>query len=191
MDYRSIVDFVDEVLKRKDPYNHHGSKVSTLCLNMAALMGNPFNLHELEMLKFGAQLHDVGKLFVEDGILNSHGVLTENQFAIVRTHAKQGFRLALSVGFDPLICGIIHFHHENFDGSGYPQGLKGEEIPIFARMVRVADTYDALTSRRAYRHAASHEEAIGIIEAETGRCFDPLTVTLLKQSCEGKVGTDG
>ena len=183
MDYKSIVDFADEVLKRKDPYTHHGSKVSVLCLNMAALMGNPFSVHELEMLKFGAHLHDVGKIFINDGIMNSHGSLTESQFAIIRTHAKQGFRLALAVGFDALICGIIHFHHENWDGTGYPQGLKGEEIPIFARMVRVADTYDSLTSMRSYRHATSHEDALTIIAAESSSCFDPHMVALFMQSC--------
>ena len=181
MDYNSIADFIDEVLKRKDPYNHHGSKVAKICSKMVALMDIKFDARELEMLNFGARMHDLGKLFLDDGILNAHGRLTDSQFSTVKTHVTQGFRLAISMGFDPIICSIIHFHHENFDGSGYPKGLKGEEIPTFARMVRVADAYDALTSNRAYRKASNTEDALMLIEAESERCFDPMMVQALKK----------
>jgi len=181
MDYKSVADFIDEILRRKDPYNHHGANVATICLQMVSLMDVKFNEHELEMLKFGARMHDLGKIFMDDGILNSHGRLTGSQYAAVQTHVTQGFRLALSMSFDPIICSIIRYHHENFEGSGYPDGLKGDAIPFFARMVRVADTYDALTSSRAYRRNSSPADALKVIEAESERCFDPIIVDLLKR----------
>jgi len=181
MDYKSIADFADEILKRKDPYNHHGSKVADLCLKMAALMDVKFSEHDLKILRFGARLHDIGKIFIEDGILNAHGRLTGNQISVIKTHVTQGFHLGLTTGFDIAICSIIRSHHENMDGSGYPDGLMREDIPFFARMIRVADTYDAMISERAYRKAASAEEALMVIEGEAERCFDPQMVQLLKR----------
>ena len=181
MDYGSIADFTDEILQRKDPYNHHGSKVSELCMKMAALLDVPLNDHELAMLNYGSRLHDVGKIFIEDGILNAHGRLTENQSAIIRTHTTQGFHLSLALKFDPIICRIVRNHHENMDGTGYPDGLVDNSIPFFARMVRVADTFDAMTSPRAYRKAESPSAAMMLIEAESERVFDPYLVKLLKR----------
>ena len=186
MDYELIADYTDEILQRKDPYNHHGSKVAEFCEKMLSLMDTHLSEHELTMLKYGARLHDVGKIFIEDGTLNAHGLLTNHQLAVVRTHTTQGFHLSLAMGFDPIICKIIRSHHENMDGSGYPDGLAGDAIPLFARMVRVADTFDAMTSVRAYRKAASETDALMLLEAEAERLFDPFVVQLLKKVLSSK-----
>jgi len=97
----------------------------------------------------------------------------------VRTHAQQGFELVLALDYHKIICDIVRYHHENWNGTGYPLGLAGENIPPFARMARVADTFDAMTSSRAYRKAASWKDARMLINAESGSTFDPQMVALL------------
>jgi HD-GYP domain-containing protein (c-di-GMP phosphodiesterase class II) len=184
MDYENIANFIDELLTHKDPYNHHGAKVANLSEGIAKLMSRQFDEHELKMLHYGARMHDVGKIFVEDGILNLHGRLTKNQYAAVKIHSSQGYQLAFAVGFEVAICEIIRYHHENYNGSGYPDGLREEEIPIMARIVRLADTYDSLTSARSYREPASHQDAMAIIQTESGSSFDPQLVRLLKISLD-------
>jgi HD-GYP domain-containing protein (c-di-GMP phosphodiesterase class II) len=131
---------------------------------------------EIESLGISGRLHDIGKIGIPDSILLKPGRLSEEEFAVIRKHPVIGASILGSIpSIKPLLPVILH-HHERFDGSGYPNGLKGEEILLWARMTAVADTYDALTSDRPYRQALSQERAMEIIEEERGRQLCPECV---------------
>ena len=153
-----------------------------------ALSKNPEFAGELdekmiEQLQTSAPLHDVGKVAIPDAILQKPGKLTDEEFAEMKTHTSQGHRL-LKTAEDDLggesflhtADEIAHSHHERWDGKGYPQGLKGEEIPLAARIMSVADVYDALRSKRVYKPAMPHEKAASIILEGRGTQFDPDVV---------------
>jgi len=123
--------------------------------------------------RIGALLHDVGKLLVPAEVLNKPGRLTDDEWALVRGHPSAGVELLADIEFPWDVCPIVQSHHERWDGKGYPAGLAGEAIPLTARVVCIADVYDALTSRRSYKEPFSHEEAMVAMRAERGRGFDP------------------
>ena len=130
---------------------------------------------EIERIDWAAQVHDCGKVIVSPEILEKPGALAPAEYAEVQRHAAFGARLVASVG-DPELTAIVRHHHERIDGSGYPDGLRGDEIPLGARIVAVADTFDALTGARPYRDARSPVEAMAVIAEESGRTFDLAVV---------------
>jgi putative two-component system response regulator len=117
-------------------------------------------------------LHDVGNLALPPSILEKPGELTPDEYEKVRMHSEMGARIAESIGFDPLVGSVIRHHHERFDGSGYPAGLKGDEIPLAARVLAIVDSYNALTSDRPYRQRLCRREALDIMQAGSGNAFD-------------------
>lgn len=125
---------------------------------------------------FGALLHDVGKIAVPDRILLKPDKLTDEEWQEMRKHPEAGYRIVKRIGFLRDAAEIVHAHHERYDGGGYPRGLKGDEIPLGARLFMVADVYDALTSQRPYRSPLSHEEAAAEIRKQSGYHFDPAIV---------------
>ncbi|TWJ19730.1 putative nucleotidyltransferase with HDIG domain [Geobacter argillaceus] len=125
---------------------------------------------------FGALLHDVGKIAVPDHILLKPGKLTDEEWQEMRKHPDAGYRIVKRIGFLKDAAEMVHAHHERYDGKGYPSGLKGEEIPLGARLFVVADVYDALTSHRPYRSPLSYEEAATEILSQKGKQFDPAAV---------------
>jgi len=154
----------------------HLVKVADYCTEIARGLGLP--RHDIEYLRYASPLHDVGKLIIPDSILKKKGGLTPEEREIMKRHAEmeaevfQGSRLnVLKVAMM-----ISLTHHERWDGTGYPQGLKGREIPAFGRIVALADVFDALTSKRPYKKAYGFDEAVKIIKAESGTHFDPDTV---------------
>jgi HD-GYP domain-containing protein (c-di-GMP phosphodiesterase class II) len=144
---------------------------------------------ELRALAQAAVVHDVGKIEVPDAVLNKPGRLDENEFALVRKHPDAGMRIGEALGMLRTELQIIRHHHERWDGGGYPGGLAGEAIPLLARLLAVADVYDALTSDRSYRAAWSGERAIAHIEQESGTAFDPACAGALRQALSGDVAT--
>jgi putative two-component system response regulator len=126
---------------------------------------------EIERLDWAARVHDVGKIIVSPEILEKPARLTPCEYAEIQRHAVFGARLVSSLG-DPELTAIVRHHHERIDGSGYPDRIGGARIPLGARIVGVADTFDALTSSRPYREAKSPVEAMAIIAEESGRTFD-------------------
>jgi HD-GYP domain-containing protein (c-di-GMP phosphodiesterase class II) len=127
----------------------------------------------LALLGLGGALHDVGKLAVSEAILNKRGPLTPEEVAEVRTHPEAGARLiALDQALRPVLPGVL-YHHERWDGGGYPTGRAGADIPIEARILAVADSYDAMTSDRPYRAALAPERAIEEVDCCAGTQFDP------------------
>lgn len=138
-----------------------------------------------------AKLHDIGKIAIPDRILLKPGKLTEEEFGSIKAHPIRGRALLEKYAetkedsFLNTACDITYYHHEKWNGSGYPEGKKGKEIPLSARIVAIADVYDALTSERPYKDAMSHETATSIIREERGRQFDPfLTDLFIKHECE-------
>ena len=142
------------------------------------LLGNQLGMDEKgrRVLGFGALLHDVGKIAVSDLILMKPGNLVEEEWKEVRKHPEAGYLALRHITFLREAVEIVYAHHEYYDGSGYPRGLKGEEIPLGARIFMVADVYDALTSARPYHIPISHEEAAAIIREKSGSHFDPAVV---------------
>jgi len=161
--------------ENKDAYTAgHNYRVAMYALRLAEHMGVQPRM--LRALAQGGIVHDVGKLFVPDEILNKPGKLTPEERAVIERHPVYGYNLCKQLGFMTEELEIIRSHHERWDGTGYPDRLKGESIPLLARIAAVADVYDALTSLRAYRAAMSHEDAMRIIAQESGRQFDPRCV---------------
>jgi hypothetical protein len=159
-----------------DPYTHgHSRRVESLVRRTAEALDEGLSERRIDLLCRAATLHDVGKMHIPDGILTKAGPLTEDERALVQQHAEVGARLVAKVG-EPAITEAVRHHHEAWDGSGYPHGLAGESIPLFARIIAVADAYDAMVSARPYRSSLGHGPAVQILQEEAGRQFDPRIV---------------
>jgi HD-GYP domain-containing protein (c-di-GMP phosphodiesterase class II) len=133
---------------------------------------------DVERIRVGALLHDIGKIGVADAVLQKPGRLTTEEFALVQQHPVIGRRILEQVQGFAHFLGAVELHHENWDGSGYPLGQKTYETPLDARIIHVADAYDAMTTDRAYRRGMTHEQAIAILLENAGRQFDPRIVTV-------------
>ena len=155
----------------------HSIRVSRL----TCLLGEEIGLNgpQLKALERGALLHDIGKIGITDTILHKPGKLTDEEWKIMRVHPDIGARIVEGIPFLQDILPMIRYHHERWNGSGYPDGLKKEEIPVQARIFAVADVFDALTSKRTYRNKSSAEEAIKYIKEQSGILFDPMIVEAL------------
>lgn len=132
-------------------------------------------------MMLAAPLHDVGKIHISDTILSKPGKLTAEEFEVMKTHSDEGGRIVHKIldgvadeDYVQLVYDVAEYHHEKWDGSGYPKGLAGEEIPVSARIMAVADVFDALTMERVYKAAFPMEKALRIIEEDSGKHFDPL-----------------
>jgi len=162
----------------KDPYTKgHSDRVTKYSLLVAKEMG--LDPGFLEILRISAQLHDVGKIGIEDRILKKPGALTPEEFEIMKTHTTKGANILRPVPQLREMLPGIELHHEALDGRGYPYGLKGDQIPLLARVIAVGDTFDALTTNRPYQKAYDPVEALRIIENLSGKRLDPIAVTAL------------
>jgi HD-GYP domain-containing protein (c-di-GMP phosphodiesterase class II) len=138
----------------------------------------------VEAIRYAGMLHDVGKLGVPTQVLQKTGKLTDEEYAAIQLHPMRGLEIVREIGFlDEALAGIMH-HHERIDGRGYPMGLAGDEIPEFARVLAVADAFDAMTSTRSYRGARTVPEAIAELRKWAGTQFDPAFVDAFVASVE-------
>lgn len=154
----------------------HTLRVTELTQRIAQAMG--FSTEQLVHVRRGALLHDIGKMGVPDYILHKAGPLTEAEWEAMKRHPGYAFELLSPIQYLEGALDIPHYHHEKWDGTGYPDGLKGEEIPLAARIFAVVDVYDALTSDRPYRGSWSKARALEYIRSEAGRHFDPAVVDI-------------
>jgi HD-GYP domain-containing protein (c-di-GMP phosphodiesterase class II) len=176
--YLEFVGALANALDARDGYTSgHSWRVSHLSCSIAsALQLDP---DEVERIRIGALLHDIGKIGIADNVLQKPGRLTEEEWALVKQHPVIGRRILEGVqGFAPFLS-AVELHHENWDGSGYPRGQWHEETPIDARIIHVSDAYDAMTTDRSYRRAMTHAQAISIIAENAGKQFDPRIVAIL------------
>lgn len=159
-------------LDAKDKYTHgHSMRVTLYSLALAKKLNLPEGL--MEEIETAGLLHDIGKIAIPEKILLKPGKLTPEEYEIIKTHPELGERLVESIEKLKLISNWLKYHHERYDGKGYPEGLVGEQIPVTARIIALADTYDAMTSDRAYRNAMSHQVAMEEIKRCSGTQFDP------------------
>ncbi len=164
----------------KDAYTHgHSERTARLAVEIGIRMR--LSSDRLRAIARGGFLHDLGKIGIPDHILNKPGRLTPEERAVIETHPALGYQMASAAPSLNEALSVILHHHERVDGKGYPKGLKGSEIPLEARVVAVADVWDALTSDRAYRKGWGPQEALAHIEAGAGSHFDPLAVDALVQ----------
>jgi putative two-component system response regulator len=164
----------------------HESNVARACEILCGAIG--MDVHFVRPLKIAAELHDIGKLAISDALLDKPTMLTKDEMTVMSTHPQLGCDI-LSGSGDPILdlaASVALSHHECFDGSGYPQGLRGESIPLASRIVTLCDVYDALRADRAYRMGMTHGQAISVITAKEGRAsyakFDPILLNIFQNS---------
>lgn len=164
-------------LEAKDTYTQkHSKRVAELSIMIGKEIG--CSQEELEILNIVGQLHDIGKIGIRDEVLLKPGKLTDEEYEIIKQHPAIGANIVGKLGFWNREMEIIRYHHEKYDGTGYPDGLKGENIPFLSRILSVADSYDAMASNRAYRKRLSDEEILDILKKGSGTQFDPVIVHL-------------
>lgn len=154
----------------------HSQRVTELTLKLAEAFG--FEGDDLLHIRHGALLHDMGKLGIPDDILQKPAKLTDEEWAVMRKHPQFAYDMLYPIEYLRAALEIPLCHHEKWDGNGYPRGLKGEEIPLVARLFAVVDVWDALTSDRPYRQAWTKEQAFEFIRAQSGKHFDPQVVDM-------------
>ena len=178
--------FAQTIEKRDDMTGGHVERTSEYMKILLRAMlahgvyADEINEQDIDMVASSARLHDVGKIHIPDSILNKNGKLTDEEYAQMKTHSEMGVAIIEEIlsevsgeKFLQTAKLIAHYHHERWDGKGYPQGLAGTDIPLYGRVMAVCDVYDALTSVRPYKKAFSHDEALNIITSEAGKQFDP------------------
>jgi putative two-component system response regulator len=175
--YEETIEGLSHALDLRDKETEgHSLRVTELTIRLAHAYG--LTEEEITHIRRGALLHDMGKIGVPDAILHKPAALTDEEWRVMRKHPQYVYDMLYSVQYLRPALSIPYCHHEKWDGTGYPRGLKGEQIPISARLFAVADVWDALTSDRPYRPAWSREEALDFIREQSGSHFDPQVVEL-------------
>jgi putative nucleotidyltransferase with HDIG domain len=188
--YTGAIRALAAALDARDPYTAgHSDRVSVLSVAIGRTLSLPVD--DLEVLRLGALLHDIGKIGVPDDVLRKPGALTDAEFAAIKEHPVLGARILRSVPFLAPHIPIVELHHERPDGRGYPKGLRGEDIPLAARIVHVADAYDAITSARAYRGARPSGDALRELWRCAGTEFHAEIVGALATALPGVTSDTG
>ncbi len=179
-----LLPFLTTLIGLRDP---HGKAHSDHVMEFSTALGEKVDLtsSQMETLAFTAEIHDIGKVAINEFIIGKPGRFTEAEYLMIQHHAQLGASLIETLDLDPLIPAVILHHHENFDGSGYPNGTKGEQIPLESRIIRITDTYDALTSNRGYRDAFTHKKALAVMEHDHS-FFDPQLLEAFFKMQDGR-----
>lgn len=181
--YTEVLQAIVDLVEARHPYTHgHSTRVVRLAVAIGEQLGLP--PESLRSLHQAALLHDIGKVAVPDTVLDKPGPLTGEEFALVASHTGMGDQLVGRIPQVAFARPVVRWHHERLDGSGYPDHLTGEAIPLDARIVAVADVYDALTTARPYRSAYTPEVALAELQQKAGREYDPKVVDALVHSLE-------
>jgi putative nucleotidyltransferase with HDIG domain len=179
-----LLPFLTSVIGLRDA---HGKGHSKHVMELSSALGHKVDLTsaQMENLSFAAEIHDIGKIAINEFIVNKPGRFTEAEYLMIQHHAQLGANLIETLELDPEIPSMIRHHHENFDGSGYPDKLKGEQIPLGSRIIRITDTYDALTSNRGYRPAYTHKKALAIMKQDHD-FFEPQLLEIFFKMQRGR-----
>ncbi|HEY3107397.1 MAG TPA: HD-GYP domain-containing protein, partial [Chloroflexota bacterium] len=176
--YVATIEALIGTLEAKDPYTAgHSNRVAAYSLAIGVELGLPESM--LPDLHTGAILHDIGKIGVVDSILLKPTRLSEDEFDQIKDHPRRGARIIDAFNRSASVLGIVFHHHERYDGRGYPAGLRGVDIPLAARIVNVADAFDAMTTNRPYGKTRTHAEATIELQSGAGSQFDPQVVAAL------------
>jgi putative nucleotidyltransferase with HDIG domain len=166
-----------EAIDAKDPYTRgHSDRVRRMSLEIAKLLG--FTEERMESLEYGALLHDIGKIGIKDGVLQKEGPLSSDEYQYIQGHPLIGVKIVEGIQFFNDKIPMIRHHHEHFDGTGYPDGLAGEAIPLEARIIAVTDAFDAMFSLRPHRKAMTIEEVLSELKQCENKQFDPLIIDI-------------
>lgn len=180
---RTIETIIKALYEKNRREEQHSTRVSILCQDIGVKLGmNEDRIKELESVGL---LHDIGKIAINETILDKPGKLTEDEWEQIKKHPEIGYRILSTVNEMSQIAEYVLYHHERYDGKGYPKGLKGEEIPLVSRIISVADAYDAMASDRPYRNALSEEEIVKELIKNSGTQFDPKIVRILVEEVLG------
>ena len=175
---KATVEFIEtmaQALDARDPYTAgHSNRVSVNSTTIAEAMG--LSREQVEIIRIGAKLHDIGKIGIPDAVLQKPGRLTSEEYAMIKLHPQIGKRILEKAARFQDYLPIVELHHEDYNGGGYPYGLKGEDVQLGVRIVHVADVYDAITSDRSYRKAMSEEQVMELLKAGSGKQFDPAVL---------------
>ncbi len=188
--FNNLVDTLKSLIatvEARDSYTkQHSERVTAYALRIAAVLG--LGAEEQDLIRFGGFLHDIGKIGVRDTVLLKPGGLTREEFEEIRRHAAIGDEIVKPIKFFTREREIIRHHHEHYDGAGYPDGIAGQRIPLSARILAVADSYDAMTSNRPYREARTHEYAVSELKRCASTQFDPEVVRAFLSAGIGREG---
>jgi HD-GYP domain-containing protein (c-di-GMP phosphodiesterase class II) len=189
--YLQFVETMAQALDARDPYTAgHSLRVAEYSRTLALAMG--LSKEDAETIHVAAQLHDIGKIGIPDAVLMKPGKLSQEEYGLIKLHPQIGRKILEKVARFKELLPVVELHHENHDGSGYPYGLKGLSVPIEARIVHIADSFDAMTTNRSYRNALTLRAAILEIEGNAGGQFDPVAAkAFLGLIAEGAIEVGG
>ncbi len=189
-DFLDVVRKWSESIESKDHYTQgHCERVADLACALGAHVG--LDVQALFWLRIGAMLHDVGKLVISADVLNKPGPLTSAEWELMRQHPRHGVEMLADIDFPVGVRQIVESHHERWNGTGYPSATSGEAIPLAARIVGVADVYDALASERSYKRSLSHQDALDLMRHDVGKQFDPALFAAFEQLSAEKTSRRG
>jgi response regulator RpfG family c-di-GMP phosphodiesterase len=179
-----IITFGDVIEKHFDDTNTHVLRISNMMYEFALV--NNFSYQESEMIKVASTMHDIGKIAIPDAILKKPGKLNRDEFEVIKTHTVIGHQILSKSKLDilKLASEIALYHHEKYDGTGYPELKSGKAIPIYARMMAIIDVFDAITHKRCYKDAQSEEEALEFLKTNRGSHFDPILIDVFLENYE-------
>jgi putative two-component system response regulator len=181
MAYETSLTVLANAIEVRDHYTRkHVERVTAYTFAIAEQL--EWSVSQMEQLRFGAILHDIGKIYISDGIIKKPGSLSPEEWEEIRQHPARGARLIQDIPYLATAIPIIRYHHERWDGKGYPEGLSGEAIPIGARIVSVADSFDAMTTERPYSPARPPQEAYEEILTRSGTQYDPKIVVAFQKA---------
>ena len=173
--YIGTIKMLAKAIDAKDPYTKgHSENVTKVAVEIAREMKLPERL--VRNIEFAALIHDIGKIGIKDSVLTKPSRLSDSEYELIKKHPVIGEQIIAPIEFLTNIAPLVLYHHEHFDGNGYLEGLKGEEIPLGARILMVADSFEAMTSDRPYSKSMSKEESVAELKDKAGSQFDPRVV---------------
>lgn len=170
--FHDLILCIISALEARDPYtSHHSSRVAEMTETICELIG--LDEEEKEIYHIAAHLHDIGKIGIRDNVLLKEGKLNDEEWKIMKSHSEQGYNILMNAKSFEVVADVVRSHHERYDGKGYPDGLKGEDIPLGARIIAIADSIDAMISDRPYRKGMDTNVCKDQIEKNIGVMYDP------------------